>query len=619
MPTSNPENPLTAEFLATVSHGPGVYQMLDRRELLYVGKARDLRKRLSQYAHFNGPAWSKTAVMLSRVLRVETILTTTEKEALILEAALIKKHHPRYNIDLRDDKNYPLIRVSTAESWPRVSVTRRRLRDGNRYFGPYTAAGAMRSTLELLYAQFPLRHCRSLRERQRPCLNHQMGRCCAPCAGLVDKAEYMRMVNGVLAILEGKTEELRQELETRMQAAAEALDFEQAARLRDRLLALAGTTERQVIASGEALDQDVFGLHRKDASVGVALLFVRGGLMTGARQFFLDDPIGDDGALLAQVLMQYYSATRQPPRELLLPVLPEDEELVAECLAGLREGPVTFSVPQRGKRMQLMQMAHANAEKLFSEEARKEAAWQNLATSIRQKLRLSRMPEVIECLDISNLLGKQAVGSLVCFVHGEKETRRFRHYRIREKETPDDYAMMREVLERRLGKGRNEHNLPDLLLLDGGKGQLQVALEVVGRLGLEGELDLAAIAEEHHDEGEKLFRPGRKDAIMLPAHAPALLYLMRVRDEAHRFGITCHRHLRGKAQLASALDAVPGVGPQRKKQLLRHFGSLRRIRTATESELAAAPGIGPELARSIVQALQDRDAGKKAGGAVKAG
>ncbi len=602
--TKSRAHPLSSAFLATVSHGPGVYQMLGRREVLYVGKARDLRKRLAQYAHYSGPAHSKTAVMLSHARRVETILTTTEKEALILEASLIKRHRPRYNVILRDDKNYPFIKVSTQDDWPRVSVTRRRLRDGNRYFGPYAAPGAMRATLQLLYAQFPLRHCRAMRQRERPCLNYQMGRCLAPCAGKVSREEYGRMVEAVLAILEGKTGQVRQALEERMQAASAALAFEQAARYRDQLQALDSTTERQMAAAGHGLDQDVFGLHRQDASVGIAVLFVRGGMITGAQQFFLADPIGEDGALLSQMLLQYYSVQRQPPRELLLPCALEDEELIAERLAELREGPVALLRPQRGRRMQLMQMAAANAGQLFSEEARKEAAWQNLAQSLRHKLKLAREPEVIECLDISNLQGKQAVGSLVCFIHGEKEPRRFRHYRIRSKDTPDDYAMMREVLERRMEKGLAAQNLPDLLLMDGGKGQLQVAVEVLGRFGLLQEIDLVAIAKEKQEEGEKLFRPGRKDAILLPGHAPVLLYLMRVRDEAHRFGISFHRRLRGKAQFNSVLDQIAGIGPQRKKRLLKSFGSVRRIREAELEELAAVPGIGRDLAQAIKEQLQ---------------
>ncbi len=613
-PTSSPESerpagPLSAEFLATVSHGPGVYQMLGRTRVLYVGKARDLRKRLSQYAHFSGPPHAKTAVMLSHVQRVETILTTTEKEALILEASLIKQHRPRYNVILRDDKNYPLIKVTTREEWPRVVVTRRRLRDGNRYFGPYASSTAMRSTLQMLYNQFPLRRCKTVRERSRPCLNFQMGRCLAPCAGRVDAADYQRMVRDVLLILEGRTDQVVGELTAKMEQAAEALRFEQAAGYRDQIRALARTTEHQAIVADHHLDQDVFGIHRQDASVGIALLFVRGGMITGAQTFFLPEPLGEDDSLLSQTILQYYSTERQPPRELLLPFALEDAEPIGERLAELREGPVALLAPQRGKRMQLMQMAAANAAQIFSERAKKEQSWATLAAALQARLRLERQPEVIECVDISNLQGKQAVGSLVSFVHGDKAAGRYRHYRIRSQDTPDDYAMMGEVLARRLEKGLERDDLPDLLLLDGGKGQLQVAMAALARFDLGGRIDLVAIAKEKAEEGEKLFRPGRKNPVLLPAHSPVLLYLMRIRDEAHRFGITFHRRLRGREQLQSRLDAIEGIGPKRKQQLLRTLGSLRRVAEADLDTLAAVPGIGPELARQIHTSLHGDDHG----------
>jgi excinuclease ABC subunit C len=604
-------SPLSAEFLATVSHGPGVYQMLAKKQVLYVGKARDLRKRLSQYAHFSGPVHSKTGVMLSHVQRVETILTTTEKEALILEASLIKQHRPRYNVILRDDKNYPLIKVTTRDPWPRVVVTRKRLRDGNRYFGPYSSGTAMRATLQLLNAQFPLRRCTIMRERSRPCLNYQMGRCLAPCAGLVNADDYQRMVRDILLILEGKIGDVVKELTTRMELAAENLAFEKAALYRDQIKGLTRTIEHQAIVAEHHLDQDVFGIHRQDASVGVAMLFVRGGMITGAQSFFLADPLGEDDSLLAQTILLYYSADRQPPRELLLPFAIEDQDLISEHLAELREGPVALLAPQRGKRMQLMQMAAANAAQIFSERARREQSWETLAATLQNKLRLANRPDSIECLDISNLQGKQAVGSLVCFVRGDKAAKLYRHYRIKLQDTPDDYAMMREVLERRMTKGIETGNLPDLLLLDGGKGQLQVAVEVLARFDLSQQIDLVAIAKEKMEEGEKLFRPGRKNPILLPAHSPVLLYLMRIRDEAHRFGITFHRKLRGKEQLHSRLDAVEGIGPKRKKQLLQTMGSLKRVLEAGVEELTSVPGIGPDLARDIYRQLHGEEHGTR--------
>jgi len=601
------QSPLSSEFLATVSHGPGVYQMLGKKQVLYVGKARDLRKRLAQYAHYKGSPHSKTAVMLSHVQRVETILTTTEKEALILEASLIKQHRPRYNVILRDDKNYPMIKVTVREDWPRVIVTRKRLRDGNRYFGPYSSTTAMRATLALLYNQFPLRRCKTLRERERPCLNYQMGRCLAPCAGKVTRPEYQQMVAAVLLILEGRVDKVIKELQAKMEQAAGDLAFEKAALYRDQIKGLSTTIEHQAIVANHYMDQDVFGIHRQDAAVGIAMLFIRGGMITGAQNFFLADPIGEDDSLLAQTILQYYSPQRQPPRELLLPFDLEDHELIGERLAELREGPVSLLTPQRGKRMQLMQMAAANAAQIFSEKAKKEQSWKTLSASLIAKLRLMNQPETIECLDISNLLGKQAVGSLVCFVHGEKAAKLYRHYRIRSQDTPDDYAMMREVLDRRMSKGVEEDRLPDMLLIDGGKGQLQVAYDVLARYDLLGRIDLVSIAKEKADEGEKLFKPGRKNPILLPAHSPVLLYLMRIRDESHRFGITFHRKLRGKEQLTSKLDAIEGIGPKRKKVLLKHMGSLKRITEAGVEELAQAPGIGPELAKHIFSQLHPED------------
>lgn len=598
---TDPESriPLSAEFLKTVSHGPGVYQMLGRTEVLYVGKARDLRKRLAQYAHYSGAKHSKTAVMLSHVLRVETILTTTEKEALILEASLIKKHRPRYNVILRDDKNYPLIKVTVREQWPRLLVTRRRLRDGSRYFGPYSSTSAMRASLKLLYSMFPLRRCRTVRDRSRPCLNFQMKRCLAPCAGLVKHSTYQAMVEEILLILEGKSSQVLDRLTAKMKTAAAELQFEQAALYRDQINGLNTTLERQMVVTDHQMNQDVFGLARENASVGIAILFIRSGMISGAQTFFITDPLGEDDRILRETIIQYYSAQRQPPRELLLPLSPEDAELVQDRLCELRESPVRLVIPQRGKRMQLMQMAADNAAQIFAERSRKCKAWNALAESLLNKLKLRNRPETIECLDISNLAGKQAVGSLVCFREGEKEKPRFRHYRIRLQDEPDDYAMMDEVLRRRMETGLVKENLPDMLLLDGGKGQLNIAVNVLARYDLLDRIDLVAIAKEKQDEGEKLFRPGRKNPILLPGHSPALLYLMRIRDESHRFGITFHRKLRNKATLHSKLDTLQGVGEKRKKLMLKTMGSYKRIMESSADELTAVPGIGPKLARSI--------------------
>lgn len=598
------ENTLLAPaFLRTVNTGPGVYQMLGKKEVLYVGKALNLRKRLASYRRHQGDLHSRTGLMLSHARRIETILTTTEKEALILEASLIKKHRPRYNVILRDDKNYPLIRVTVQDKWPRITVTRKRIRDGSRYFGPYASASAMRETLRLLQTLFPLRRCPQVRPRSRPCLNFQLGHCLGPCAMPVNADTYAGMVKGVLMVLEGRNQELAEVLQERMQAAARSLRFEEAALLRDQLNGLKNTLERQVVAAEHARDQDVFGLARDDASVGIAILFVRAGLLTGAQTFFLADPLGSDQAILAETIIQYYSPDRQPPAELLLPLQPEDAGLLQERLTELREAPVRLQVPQRGPRLQLMTMARQNATQIFAEQDRRQQAWNTLASSLKKSLHLGRDPNLIECIDISNISGKQAVGSLVSFREGGKYPRGYRQYRITGKEEPDDYAMMREVIHRRLDRGISEDNLPDLLLLDGGKGQLNLAAAALDHFALGGRIDLVAIAKEKEEEGEKLFRPGRKNPILLPRHSPALLYLMRIRDEAHRFGITRHRRLRRKSTLTSQLDALQGIGATRKQLLLKTFGSIKRIREASPEELCRVPGIGPALAASIHQQL----------------
>ncbi|MDW7772423.1 MAG: excinuclease ABC subunit UvrC [Desulfobulbaceae bacterium] len=601
-----PPEPLSPEFLQNVSTGPGVYLMLGKKEVFYVGKAVNLRKRLASYKRKNSQP-SKTAVMLSRVERIETILTTTEKEALILEASLIKKHRPRYNVILRDDKNYPLIKVTVRDRWPRIVVTRRRLRDGSRYFGPYSSSSSMRETLKLLQTLFPLRRCPRVKPRSRPCLNFQLGHCPAPCCNAVDEGRYRELVNGVLMVLEGRNRELSGKLQEKMTTAARELRFEEAALIRDQITGLEQTLERQIIVSEHGRDQDIFGLARKDASVGIAILFVRAGIISGVQSFFLPDPLGSDEDILAESIIQYYNPDRQPPPDLLLPLHPVDEELLLERLAELRERPVKILVPQKGRYMQLMRMAQQNAVEIFAEQDKKKKSWRNLAAALRKALVLDNQPDRIECIDISNISGTLAVGSLVSFHKGVKYAKGYRHYRIRTGNDPDDYAMMREVLERRIARGIEDADLPDLMLLDGGKGHLNLALDVLNKHDPAKKIDLVAIAKEKQKEGEKLYRPGRKNPAALPRHSPALLFLMRVRDEAHRFGITHHRKLRKKHTLQSELDTLRGVGSVRKKMLLTTFGSIGELKKASAGQIQDIPGIGPQLARSIYNQLHSNE------------
>ena len=591
-------------LLAATPHSPGVYLMLDKKSgVLYVGKAKDLRKRLASYARIAQAGQDKTAVMLSHVHKVDTLLTRTEKEALILEASLIKKHRPRYNIILRDDKNYPLLKVTIQEEWPRVLMTRRRKKDGARYFGPYSSPSAMWATLRLLASLFPLRRCKGaqLQPRIRPCLNGQIHNCLAPCMGLTDRTGYQEMVARVIMVLEGHNRDLITTMGQQMAVAARDLEFERAAIIRDQIQALSRTLEKQVIVATHSRDQDIFGLARKDASLALAILLVRNGTISGSRTFFLADPIGDDASILSQVLNQYYDQGDNLPQEILLPFAPDDKDLLSERLSDLRGETVHLQIPQRGDRMQLIAMANANAQQLFAERDHKEQSWQTLADSMVKSLHLHHSPDTIECLDISNTSGQHAVGSLVCFERGEVAPHKFRHYKIRTIDGPDDYAMMAEVLERRLKRGLEENDLPDLLMVDGGRGQLGIALRVAREIGVGDiqELDWLGIAKEKEEEGEKLYKPGRKNPIILPAHNPVLLYLMRIRDESHRYGVSFHRKLRNKSTLASELDTISGIGPKKKQMLLKTMGSLTQIKQASEEILTKVPGIGPELAREI--------------------
>lgn len=593
---------LNRQFLSSVPHSPGVYLMLDESStVLYVGKAKDLAKRLATYVNFKGAEHNKTSAMLSRVAKVDFVITNTEKEALILEASLIKRHRPKYNVILRDDKSYPLIKVTVQEEWPRVHMTRRKRRDGSRYFGPYASSSAMWSTLNLLQKIFPLRRCKGadLKPRKRPCLNYQMNRCLAPCSGKVDNDSYRSMVDKVVLFLEGKNKSLLKNLERDMQRAVAALEFEKAAVLRDQISALNRTLEKQTMVTQSKEDRDVYGFARSGATVSIVLLYIREGVVRGTRRFFQEDTYGDDAAILSQVLKQVYDEKQDPPSLVLIPFAIEDQDILADRLSDLAERNTTISIPQRGNRRILVNLANTNARQRFDDIERKNETWKTLGSDLEKRLRLESIPHSIECLDISNISGTNSVGSLVRFEHGEPAASKYRHYKINSIEGPDDYGMMREVLIRRFSKELADLDLPDLFMVDGGKGQLAVAESVLNEFGLLNDLELIGIAKERDDHGEKLYRPGRKNPILLPSHNPVLLYLMRIRDESHRFGVTFHRKLRNKKTLSSMLDAIPGIGPGRKKNLLRQIGSLKKIGDASIDELNQVDGIGRELAEQI--------------------
>lgn len=608
----NPANPaelLNSEFLRTVAAGPGVYLLLDRTgRAIYVGKARNLRRRLAYYARVPAGAPGKVLLMLSKARRIETILTNTEKEALILEALLIKKQKPRYNIDLRDDKSYPLIKVTVGESWPRLLTTRRRLKDGSRYFGPYSSVTAMRESINYLNNLFPLRRCRQreFKKRHRACLNFQMGRCLAPCAGLASPEQYREMVKNVIMVLEGKKQQLIKDLAAEMKKNAAGLDFEEAARNRDRISSLRKTLEKQVMVAGHSKDQDIFGYARSGRDVAVSILFVRQGMVSGRQSFHLADPLGSDPEIITEVLKQFYSGGCYVPGEIMLPFAAVDLELLNEWLDDQAEGRVLVKAPKSGDCFRLSRLADSNARQIFTAREKQDATWEKLAAELSGLLRLARPPERLECLDISNLGGRQAVGSLVCFLRGGKHKSAYRRYRIRTVREADDCLMMAEVLQRRFGKENvDSGSLPDLLLLDGGRGQLNAAARVLAELALPIKIELAAIAKERDGQLDRLYRPGRKNPLRPARHSPALLYLMQVRDEAHRFAVNLHRQLRQQETLTSGLDSITGIGPARKKTLLQAMGSLQRISSSSVAELAGLPGISRALAERILVSLNE--------------
>lgn len=594
---------LTSSFLSQVSIGPGVYLMIDSRgKVIYVGKARNLRKRLSSYGRLQAQAHNKTKVMVAKIAVVETIVTSTEKEALILEASLIKKNKPKYNVILRDDKNYPFIKVTVKDRWPKVVMTRRRLTDKARYFGPYSSISSMWATLKILGTLFPLRRCKAVRPRKRPCLNGQMGACLAPCLAGCDVKKYQQAVEDVLMVLEGRNQELVRKMQKKMEVAASSFAYEEAAIYRDQIAGLEKTLEKQVMVASHKHEFDVFGAQREAGSLAISVITVRGGKVEGHQSFFVAEPVGDDNDVLAEALRRFYGDDSFIPKAILLPWSTGEEAFFEEYLSEQKGSRVTLRIPQKGDLLRLVAMANENASQVFSDRDKQKRSWQVMARQLKETLGLSKLPNRIECLDISNTSGKEAVGSLVCFVDGKKAPSLYRHYKIRTIEGPDDYAMMAEVLSRRFAPEKNPE-LPDLFIVDGGKGQLGIGVHVFKDLDIVNKVDLLGIAKDRQGEGEKLYRPGRKNAYHLSRHSQLLLFLMRIRDESHRYGVTFHRRLRSKKALSSELDYVVGIGPARQKKLLRHFGSVKGVKNASLAELSSVPTIGPELAHTIFQAL----------------
>ena len=592
---------LVAEKLKLLPDSPGVYIMKDDHgKIIYVGKAIVLKNRVRQYFQSSRNHTPKVRAMVSHIADVETIMTANEVESLILEANLIKKHRPRYNIRLKDDKSYPYVKVTVQEDFPRVFITRRVLRDGARYFGPYTNVTALRDSLKLLKRLFPLRTCRTMPDR--PCLEYHIKRCLAPCVGKVTAEDYRAMIRAVLLFLEGRTDDVERELEHRMNLAAEAYHFETAARLRDQLAAVRKAAERQNIVTG-AGDQDAVGMARSAAGVCVQIFFIRGGKMIGREHFLLRGSEEEsDADILRAFLEQYYNQATFVPREVLLPcAIDAAAQATIEAWLAARKGggKVALLTPQRGTKHDIVQMATGNAAKfLADEETRRSLLEEQTLGAVEELgryLGLKHPPRRMECFDISHNQGQETVASMVVFEDGAPKKSDYRRFKIRSTEgKPDDFLSMREVTTRRY-VGLPEEELPDLIIIDGGKGQLSSALEIIRHAAGHKDVPVVGLAKQF----ELVFTEGNSEPVELPRRSQALYLIQRIRDEAHRFAITFHRKLRGKRNLVSVLDHIVGIGPKRRQSLRTHFGSLEKIKEASVEELAAAPGMNRTSAEAV--------------------
>ncbi len=600
-------SPQVKNLVKRLPHKPGVYLMKDAgRNIMYVGKAVDLSNRVRSYFQSGHQLTPKTQRMVSRIADIDFFIARSEQEALILELNLIKQHRPHYNVCLKDDKSFPYIKVAVNEEWPRVYATRRFEQDGGRYFGPFSSARSVKHTLKVLKNIFPYRNCaRNLAGKvQRPCLEYHMGRCLAPCTGDVARDEYDQVIAEVISFLEGKRDSIVTDLKHRMSKAADEMDFEKAAQLRDQVQAIENVIEGERIATVIRGDEDVIAFVQEGDRAYVQVMFVRKSKMTGREGFLLQGADEEEPPqILASFIKQYYSATDQVPPLLLLQYAVEDREVLGEWLKDRRGGAVKIQVPRQGAKKQLVDIAAENArqglEQLAFKEMTAAVKADDALEELADALKLDGPPRRIEAYDISNIQGTSAVGSMVVFEKGKPRPDHYRRFKIKTVAGANDFAMLQEVLRRRFKRASREDSSdtswaqPDLLLIDGGKGQLNSVLEVLKETGTD--VPAIGLAKEH----EEIFQPGKKKPLVLPRNSAGLQLLQRLRDEAHRFAISYYGKLHRRAAFASPLDNIPGVGPRRKSALLRQFGSVKRIREATVEELVAATGLSAEQAARV--------------------
>lgn len=595
--------PELQEKLAQLPDKPGVYLMKDEhKKIIYVGKAVVLKNRVRSYFQSSRNHTPKVQSMVARIADLEYIVTGSEIEALILECNLIKKYTPKYNISLKDDKNYPYVKVTLQEPYPRLLITRRVVKDGAKYFGPYTSAGAVHETLALLKRLFPLRTCRKL-DAQRPCLQYHIKRCLAPCTGKVDAQSYGEMIKAICLFLEGRSQDMIKSLRQKMNEAAENLEFEAAARLRDQLAAVEKITEKQNIVTGSG-DQDAIGMARSALGTCVQVFFIRSGKMVGREHFLLKGSEGEEDAdLLTAFVKQYYNKAAFIPREVLLPLELPEQQLLAEWLTSLKGGKIEVGTPKRGTKKDIVSMAADNAATVLTQQEaninKMTEHTEGAAAELGQYLGLPGAPERMECFDISHIQGSETVASMVVFENGAPNKDAYRRYKLKTVEgKPDDFLSMQEVVGRRYRDDKQP--LPDLIIIDGGKGQLSSALEIIRGLGIQSMV--IGLAKEF----EYIFKEGESDPLILPRHSQALYLMQRIRDEAHRFAITYHRKLRSKRNMVSVLDHIPGIGEKRRKALWDEMGSLTKIKGASVEELAAVPGMTQPAAQAVYDFFRQR-------------
>jgi excinuclease ABC subunit C len=593
---------------------PGVYLMRDdSRAVLYVGKAKVLRERLKTY-FTGGDGRYQIEYLIKRVTAFETIVTQSEEQAFLLERDLITKYKPRYNIRLKDDKSYLSIRIDERAEWPRLELVRRPENDGATYYGPYAFSGELRNLLEVIKKVIPLRSCSDavLYNRQRPCLEFQIKRCCAPCCEPVSHEEYRELLKQAVAILQGKSSGTIKQLTSRMEAAAEALRFEEAAAWRDRIETLSNFQAGHSLVTFRGENRDVFGMVRDGDQAAVCVLLVRHGRISESKPFILHDLQVSDEELIEGVVQQYYEGGREIPCEVIVPRELENGSLIEAGLSAKRGGKVSVVFPQRGSKARLLSMAELNAQHAFSSSRTHESQWDIVAEGLREVLALRQAPRRVECVDISNFQGSDTVGAIVVFFDGVADKGSYRKYNLSHQDIPNDFASMYEVVSRRIKRGLEENNLPDLLVIDGGAGQLSMALQA--RDDLKAGVEIVALAKMRTEsevqsaqvqrKPERLYVPGRTEAILLDEGAPVTRFLSRIRDEVHRFVITFHRDKRAKRVFRTRLDDISGVSTEMRRRLLAHFKTVDAIEQAGADQVAKIGRMPLRLAERVLLSLK---------------